>query len=65
MLALRVIPWISAITLITFFIVSKNIKMFYEKQTKKDTFVVAVKNFVIINSVLAFTLAVEVVIKHL
>lgn len=56
LIILRVIPYICALTLITFLPVSKNIKAFYEVQTKKDTFVVAVKNFVMINGALAITL---------
>jgi len=62
LLALRVLPLVSALTLLTFFIVRKNIKAFYEKQTKKDTFVLAVRNFVIMNMVLALTLLLGVII---
>lgn len=65
LLALRIIPIVSAITLLTFFSVNKNIKMFYQKQTKKDTFVLAVKNFVILNIILVFTIGIGVIFKFL
>ena len=45
LLVLRVVPAVSAITLLTFLPVRKHLKLFGEKQTKKDTFVLAVKNF--------------------
>ncbi|WBW97102.1 prenyltransferase [Oceanirhabdus sp. W0125-5] len=51
LLMLKVIPLTCVITLLTFILVNKNIKMFYNKQTKKDTFVLAVKNLMIINVV--------------
>jgi len=51
LLILGVYPLISVITILTLIPVYKNIKIFYEKQTKKDTFILAVKNFVIINLV--------------
>jgi 1,4-dihydroxy-2-naphthoate octaprenyltransferase len=56
LLVLGVTPAVTVLTLFTFIPVNKNIKSFYEKQTKKDTFVLAVKNFLIINvaQVLAF-----------
>lgn len=63
LLLLRVEPWICALTLITFIPVNKNIKLFYEKQTKKDTFVLAVKNFVLINVVHIITLGIGILFK--
>lgn len=47
--ALKALPAVSLLTLITFFIVNKNIKVFYGKQTKKDTFATAVQNFILIS----------------
>lgn len=51
LLALGVTPIATVLTLITFIPVNRNIRSFYEKQTKKDTFVLAVKNFLMINAV--------------
>jgi 1,4-dihydroxy-2-naphthoate octaprenyltransferase len=65
LLLINAAPWISVLTLGTFIIVNKNIKLFYEKQTKKDTFVVGVKNFVIMNLTLVITLALAVIIKRM
>ncbi|WP_055669491.1 1,4-dihydroxy-2-naphthoate polyprenyltransferase [Desnuesiella massiliensis] len=49
LLFLKVEPILGILVFLTFVLVSKNIKLFYQKQTKKDTFILAVKNFVIIN----------------
>ncbi|MFZ5967238.1 MAG: 1,4-dihydroxy-2-naphthoate polyprenyltransferase [Bacillota bacterium] len=65
LLALRITPVVSAITLGTFVLVNKNVKSFYEKQTKKDTFVLAVKNFVVVNMTLVFTIAAAAAIKYI
>lgn len=46
---LKITPILCIINIITFVIVHKNINIFYEKQTKKDTFVLSVKNLIIIN----------------
>lgn len=62
MLVLGVAPAASAITLFTFIPVRKNIKSFYEKQTKKDTFVLAVKNFMLMNASQVIAIAVALVI---
>ena len=51
LLVLKVIPITCVITLFTFVLINKNIKIFYKKQTKKDTFVLAVKNLMVINVV--------------
>lgn len=64
LLILRIIPITAAITLITFIPVSKNIKQFNEIQTKKDTFILAVKNFVIINLVQAIGISIGTIIKY-
>lgn len=56
-------PLVSILALATFVIVNKNIKIFYGKQTKKDTFIVGVKNFVIMNMALVLTIAIGVIIK--
>lgn len=51
LIILKVFPMVSVITVLTLLPVYKNIKSFYIKQTKKDTFALAVINFVIINLV--------------
>lgn len=63
LLIIGVVPWISVITLATFVLVNKHISTFYEKQNKKDTFIVAVKNFVVVNMTFVITLAVALIMK--
>jgi 1,4-dihydroxy-2-naphthoate polyprenyltransferase len=65
LLAAGVAPIVSAAALLTFVPVNKHIKLFYEKQSKKDTFILSVKNFVIMNVVLVFTIAIAVIIKQI
>jgi len=60
---LRGAPLLCLLVLLTFIPVNKNIKTFYEKQTKKDTFVLAVKNFVITNVSLLVTIGISVIFK--
>lgn len=64
LIIIRVLPITSLLVLITIIPVSKNIKRFNKKQTKKDTFVLAVKNFVVINIVYIITLGLWNVIKN-
>ena len=47
LLLLRVVPVLSVISLFTLIPVYKHIKIFYEKQSKAETFVLSVKNFVL------------------
>ncbi|WP_425447428.1 1,4-dihydroxy-2-naphthoate polyprenyltransferase [Dethiothermospora halolimnae] len=63
LIVLRVIPIISLISLLTFIPVNKNIKSFYQKQTKKDTFILAVKNFIIINIIYIITITIAIIFK--
>ena len=51
LLVLNIVPLTYILALLTIIIVNKNIKLFSKKQTKKDTFVLAVKNFIVINVV--------------
>ncbi|MBS4538642.1 1,4-dihydroxy-2-naphthoate polyprenyltransferase [Clostridium sp. D2Q-11] len=51
---LRRLPLVSLLVLITFVPVKKNIDKFFQKQTKKDTFIIAVKNFVLVNIINIF-----------
>lgn len=46
---LKVLPLLALIVLLTFAPVNKNIRKFYKVQTKKDTFPLSVKNFLIMN----------------
>lgn len=57
LLILGVAPAVTAVTLFTFLPVSRNIRSFYAKQSKKDTFVLSVKNFLIMNGVQALAMA--------
>lgn len=60
LLLLGITPAPAAIALFTLIPVRRNIRSFYEKQTKKDTFALAVKNFIIINAVQAIAMAIAV-----
>ncbi|WP_352418460.1 prenyltransferase [Proteiniborus sp.] len=62
---LRITPIVSVISLLTFIPVSRNIKIFFQKQTKRDTFVLAVKNFVILNLIQVFTIGIGIIIKYI
>ena len=53
---LRVLPVVSIVTLLVLKVVQGNINKFNKLQTKKDTFILAVKNFVITNLVYAITI---------
>lgn len=64
-LVFRVLPIVSAVTLATFMPVKRNIAVFNKKQTKKDTFVLAVKNFVTVNVLLVFSIATAAAYKCL
>lgn len=52
----KALPIISIVTLLVLKVVKENINKFNKLQTKKDTFVLAVKNFVITNLVYALTI---------
>lgn len=62
---LRAVPVISLFSLLTIIPVSKNIKIFYNRQTKKDTFVLSVKNFILTNAALLITLGASVIFRHI
>ena len=53
---LRVLPVISLFTLLALKPVNNNIKAFMNLQTKKDTFILAVKNFVVMNGIYVLTI---------
>ncbi|QCX34723.1 1,4-dihydroxy-2-naphthoate polyprenyltransferase [Caloramator sp. E03] len=60
LIVLRITPAISIITLLTFIIINKNISLFFEKQTKRDTFVLSVKNLIIMNLVQIILLSIMI-----
>lgn len=60
---LRLFPIISMLTLFTFFIVQKHIRIFSNKQSKKETFVLAIKNFIILNFTIVLTLGFDIIIR--
>jgi 1,4-dihydroxy-2-naphthoate polyprenyltransferase len=63
LLVLGITPATTALTLFTFIPVNRNIKSFYENQSKKDTFILAVKSFLIINMVQLFAMVGAIVIE--
>lgn len=65
LLILRVENVSSIIILLTLIPISKNITRFYEKQTKKDTFIIAIQNFLLINGSHVLVLGISVLIKAL
>lgn len=62
-LILSKVPVMVVLTLITYVVVNKNIKQFYKLQTKKDTFVLAVKNFIIVNLSIVLTMLIGILIE--
>ena len=59
---LDILPLISLLVLLTFLFVRKNIKIFNQKQTKKDTFIISIKNFLLINISYILSLLVALII---
>ena len=53
---LKVLPIVSLLTLLVLIQINKNIKSFYIVQSKKDTFILAVKNFILLNVTYIFTI---------
>ena len=53
---LKVLPIVSLLTLLVLIQINKNIKSFYILQSKKDTFILAVKNFILLNVTYVFTI---------
>ncbi|HOQ17383.1 MAG TPA: 1,4-dihydroxy-2-naphthoate polyprenyltransferase [Defluviitaleaceae bacterium] len=52
--------FVVVLTLITFIVVSRNIKIFYDKQTKKDTFSTAVQNFALVNIIYILSICIGI-----
>lgn len=64
-LLLGIIPMISVLTLITLIPVHKHIRIFDMNQSKAETFILAVKNFVLINIAYVLTIAMGLMIAYL
>ena len=64
LLLLGILPLIAIPTLLTIIPVRKNIDIFMKLQTKKDTFVAAVKNFIIINAPIAVFLLIGITMSR-
>ncbi len=58
---LQILPWISLATLLIFPVVQKHISLFMNRQVKEETFVVAVKNLIIVSTVYVLSLGVGVI----
>jgi 1,4-dihydroxy-2-naphthoate octaprenyltransferase len=50
LIILKMLPLASIFVLLTFIIVNKNIKLFEVKQIKNENFILAIKNFVLMNA---------------
>ncbi|NLK98359.1 1,4-dihydroxy-2-naphthoate polyprenyltransferase [Defluviitalea saccharophila] len=62
LILLKISPVFSFLILLTIIPVYKNIKVFMNKQTKKDTFVTAVQNFVLMNIPIALIFGIGIII---
>ncbi|RKD29494.1 1,4-dihydroxy-2-naphthoate polyprenyltransferase [Thermohalobacter berrensis] len=60
---LGIFPSVSLLTLLTFIPVNKNINVFFQKQTKRDTFVISIKNFVLISLSYILIIGISIVLK--
>ncbi len=60
LLILRILPLISGFVIMTIIIIQKNINLFEKKQTKEETFILSVKNFLWINVVYICTIGMSV-----
>ncbi|PKM93409.1 MAG: 1,4-dihydroxy-2-naphthoate polyprenyltransferase [Firmicutes bacterium HGW-Firmicutes-1] len=63
MVILKITPLVTLFVLLTSIIVQKNIGIFRKQQTKKDTFSLAIMNFILINGALLITVLVGVLLK--
>ncbi len=56
------LPIISLLSLLVFIPINKNIKSFYKVQSKKDTFILAVKNFILLNITYIVTIVLGIIL---
>ncbi|MCX7710004.1 MAG: 1,4-dihydroxy-2-naphthoate polyprenyltransferase [Clostridia bacterium] len=61
--AFRIVPLFYLLSLLTFIIVRKNIKLFEDKQSKEITFALSVKNFLMISGSQVLLLAISSILK--
>lgn len=59
---LKILPIVTLLVLPTIILVNKNINLFTERPVKSETFVLAVKNFIIINMSYIFLMSVSIII---
>jgi 1,4-dihydroxy-2-naphthoate polyprenyltransferase len=59
----KILPVISLLTLITLIPVYKHIQIFMKIQSKKDTFILTIKNFVLLNATLIVTIILGIILK--
>lgn len=64
LLILKIIPLAAILVLLTIILIQKNIEIFYKLQTKKDTFVLSVKNFIIMNGAYIITICAATIINY-
>ena len=62
--AIRLIPLICIASLAVFLQVNANVRLFDKKQTKKETFALAVKNFLLIGGSLVLLMGVQLVLNY-
>ncbi|MGO1370741.1 MAG: 1,4-dihydroxy-2-naphthoate polyprenyltransferase [Senegalia sp. (in: firmicutes)] len=60
---LKILPITSILVLFTFIPIKKNINIFSKKQSKKETFALAVKNFIIINITYILTILLAILFQ--
>lgn len=59
---LHVLPFTSLLTLLAYKVVNENIKIFFNVQSKRTTFILSVKNFVLLNSIYVITVFLGIII---
>lgn len=58
---MEILPVISLLSLLTIFIIKKNINIFEKKQSKAETFSLAIQNFVILNYSVLFSILISLI----
>ena len=61
----KILPFLSLLSLLSIFKVQDNINKFKKKQDKKETFILSVKNFIIINYLTALTIFIMIIYNWL
>lgn len=63
LIVIRTLPLVAGLALLTIIPVRKNILLFYEKQSKAETFPLAVKNFILSSIVYVITIGIAVILS--